>query len=238
MSDIQELEQYFDELVRDGSPYPSEHALMGDKERFEFYDTMKVKLAEMADGLNGLADLPGGDFTDKNKAVLSRLSQCFSDIAAMTGEELDYCLRAIAVDDVLQIRADSRLMGMIEKLIALFFDDAGQTVKLFCAAMEYLKKKKDENQLAIIFDQIENSLSESYQGIIAKDKKMIETIRQMQLGVSGEAIDMAVKQTVSKKPKIIDGIVARGKIKPAIKPAPKKKVDIARKIIDGKKRGV
>jgi hypothetical protein len=229
MSQITELEKYFDILTADNSLYPAEHPLADDKERFLLYVNLKVHMQNLVAGLDKIST--SLDSYNNYSSLISQLSTSFKQILQMENADVDFCIRSIAVDSVLHNQGDIKsggdaLASVITKMVGLFFENSDDVTKIATDIIQDLKnnhqsnsnKKEDEelkiNSLYIleVYNEIENILKQAKSGIIAKDKKMIEVLRQMKMGVGKEMLDLAMQKTIlPPKKKSISSILAKGK---------------------------
>jgi hypothetical protein len=229
MEKIHELEKYFDILVSENSHFSSEHELADDEKRFELYGLLKSKLQKLSDRLAHVPHLLIAEY-EAYLSLLDQLKYSFNQLAGMENADLDYCIRAIVVGGIIDQEAyessNHALAGVIEKMIGLFFDDGDEVAKITKDLMEELKDKKSASFFAnknddelkkyimyilAIYAEIEADLINAKAGIIAKDKKMIETLRHLKLGVGKELIGLAVKKTslISKKKKPLSQNIAK-----------------------------
>ncbi|MCE3233047.1 MAG: hypothetical protein K0R98_1304 [Rickettsiaceae bacterium] len=111
--------------------------------------------------------------------------------------DLDYRLRKIAID---MVTADKKLSPSDILKLVLY---------------DKLNEDYDPEELAVL-------LSGAMSGIIAKDKKMIEVLRQLKIGATHEIVGLAIeKSPKKKKSKSIQSILKEGK---SSKTAPEKGV--------------
>jgi hypothetical protein len=234
MAKIQELERYFDILIQDNSGYSSSHPLAADEKRFALYKELKEKMGRLIGGLNSVSAGLDGDYKSY-VALIKQLAYSFGQLAGMENSDLDYCIRTVTIDDLVGKKdyskkitsGDQALYCIIEEMVGLFFEDGEEVVKVTKEAMEELKNKKgsifkkneDEerkrNAINILemYGDLELDLMDAKAGIIAKDKKMIEVLRQLKMGLGKSLIDIAITNTKSsdKPRKSIKNIISKGK---------------------------
>lgn len=228
MSQITELEKYFDILTADNSLYQAEHPLADDKERFSLYVNLKEHMQKLVASLDKASSSLGS--RDNYSSLISKLSECFNKMLAMENSDLDYCIRSAVVDSVLHknnemVSGGDALASVVAKMVGLFFQSGEDVTKISADIIkdlqnpESISDKTEDEELKIsslyileVYSQIEAILKDAKAGIIAKDKKMIETLRQMKMGVGKEMLDLAMEKTVLRpKKKSISSILAKGK---------------------------
>jgi hypothetical protein len=231
MVKIQELEKYFDILTHDNSAYSSNHPLANDDKRFALYNELKEKMFNLVAGLGKVSASLDNSYANYI-SLLKQLGYSFGQLSNMDNSDLDYCIRTVTVDGMVKKKdygnkitsGDEALFCLIEELMGLFFEDGEEVVKVTKEAMEELKHKKtlkknedEERKNNIIFmlqmyGEVELDLIDAKAGIIAKDKKMIEVLRQLKVGLGKELINVAIQKSGSKpKSKGIRSIISKGK---------------------------
>ena len=171
MSDKEQLERYFDVLLDDNN-IPSYHLLIEDKDRYQDYRQLKEEFLNLIDKLSQLK-------------LDESIGQAISFLLKLKDDELDNCLRSVAVHHLIYYD--------IKKIVELMLEYCELDKSLIEDVISDLTKILADNSreglngdlipyagnFVEIYKKIESHLMYLTSSIIAKDKKMIETLRAM-----------------------------------------------------------
>lgn len=220
MNDIQPLEKYFDELTQDGLKYSEDHPLAQMNARFALYKTLRLYFDKMSVHLAMSGRFFYGKY-GRYQAMLNQFSRSFSILAKMQDDQLDFYVRMVTVEQ-LTINKNaikdnngyiSQMLGYLtEGLLAVLFDKkdsirvtAREVIQAFAQPLflAFLplpmiqiwedKKLRDWLKQALIYyENIERELINARNGIIARDKKMLMTLRNLKIGLGKVMLQAAL----------------------------------------------
>ena len=174
MTEINEFERYFDMLLNPLCNYDSEHPLIEDSKRYTHY---KLIIGKMELFINNF-----------NKANIdSDEPLFFYDFIKMSYDDMDSCLRTVALDELVH-ENDSPIL---EELSYLFEHD-------YYDLTELIRSIRDSEELLLNYNDISNNLLDAKLAIIAKDKKMIEVLRSAKFGLDKQLEHMGVRKRPKK----------------------------------------
>ncbi len=197
MIDIKNLENYFNAILEDGDVFPAQHNLLEEDARYEFYITLREKLTKTAASV--AAVLPS---IDKKKpqyfSILSKFNEVINQIIKLDDAALDVNLRNLAVNEIIKGKTPLPV-GVLTDFVALLAEN--EATPLF--ANQYLTKLNDEKDEKIrqlaehatrMVTAADLALFEAKSGIIAKDKKMLEVLRQFKMEEGKGIAQLAVEK--------------------------------------------
>jgi hypothetical protein len=214
VSDIEELEKYFDVLLENAQGAPSETPLVKDEERFALYQEVKGLFSKVSVNMDCMSELVAKLYPPYVE-ILHELAINFGEMAHIENEDMDSYLRTLAVDrlvynaqGLLGKNTQEQLGYLVQGLMVLFFEEGEGVLQTLSDILDELKdkktgffKKKQDAQVQDyilhtmeLYEEIESDLTMAKQGIIARDKKMIEVLKQLKLRLGGCVIKAAVQQ--------------------------------------------
>lgn len=212
MTDKASLEKYFSVLIHEkeefiDSPYRDK------TKRYGLFDSIRGDFNKIGDNM-GLM-VPNLQQAYATFVPLTQnIGKCFHNMAHLSNDELDYYIRTLAVERLIYKLSSAgnltpeMLKYLIEGLMALLFEDGDEIMKIARKTLVSLKqdqdkkgiKKKEEEQLRgqvvetlEVYEGVEQELAMAKQGIIAQDKKMLEVLRQLKIGMGKSIITQAIE---------------------------------------------
>lgn len=199
MTNIKELEHYFDLVLEDKKIYPIEHPLLDDGARGLAYKKIRHDFGKMGMHLHQIGNhlIINDCFKDVLK-IIRELIPNFEQLSSINDENLEYYLRSLAAERLNYTLAGAgsltpHMLGyLVEGLMKLFFDDGDEVVKLTNALIGQLRTSKDTLEEAqeevlhqdvttaiVLYETLEEDLKQAKSGVVAKDRKMISTLRKL-----------------------------------------------------------
>ena len=240
MTDAQALEQYFNALLHDEGKYQEHHALADAGARFALYRKLRLHCSTMSGHLATSGRVVYGKHKSY-QAMLMQFANVFGTLATMQDDQLDFYVRMLTVEQLTlkkpAIAESAAPIGQalgcfVEGLLAVLFntkDAIRMTAKALInhyappAFLAFLplpliqiwedKKLKDWLQQAYAYyNLIEQELLSARNGVIARDKKMLLTLRSMKLGLGKAMIQAAMgKTSMASMPDYLPPVVAMAK---------------------------
>lgn len=231
MPDIESLEQYFDILLHKDGQYSAEHPLADDAARCRIYDEVKNDFSIIGDNLHNInpyLKMAYPEYAD----VVNELAGGFKSLANTSYEDLDFCVRAIAVERLIFKKDNAgdmtpQMLGyLVEALLSFFYEEGEEVLRVIKEALKNLKetkqnslfkhKKDEELKTAIIetltlYEEIEEDLTQAKYGLIAKDKKMMQVLRGLRMDMGRNLVQMALEKGGLGKGAVAQSIMQRAK---------------------------
>lgn len=243
MTDTESLEQYFDALLQQGGAYSDQHPLADMEKRFAMYRLLRKAFKDMSQHLALSGRVVYGKH-HSYQALLLQFGQVFSSLAGMQDDQLDFYVRMLTVEEVKAKHAGvhgehvpaGQILGyFVEGLLAGLFpkkDSIRMTAKSLIghyappAFLGFLpipwiqiwedKKLKDWlKQAYIYYEMIEHYLLEARGGVIARDKKMLITLRSLKLNIGKTMVKalMGKDNNTVKSPDYLPPVIGMAKSK-------------------------
>ena len=204
MTNIQDIEGYFDALLENKDKYNTEHVLADDKQRFEILYKIKSDLKKISNNLRNMSSNVNLFFPAHSKTI-SVLAQSYNDLAKISDQSFDNYLRTLVVENFTAKKQGDDLSTeqlfdyMIKGLMQIFFESGDKLADLtkkvlndlkdieVKAVQFYQKKQEEELRQSVIdtittYEQVEHFLRECKNGLIAKDLKMLLDLKNIKFG--------------------------------------------------------
>lgn len=209
MSDIESLEKYFDALLRSDNVHNSEHYYADDASRFALYDKIRSSFNKIGRNLETIKEVMSSLFPNQ-VATAKHLSSSFFKLSSLNNEDFDYYIRAVAVEAITSRpnqsgETSTLLSDLIESLMSLFFNDSDEIMSITKYTLEDLREvnanknideEKLDNYIKVtlgIYEEVQKGCKDAKDGLIAKDKKMLEVLRQLRMGLGQNVVKSATK---------------------------------------------
>lgn len=241
MTDTESLEQYFNALLYQKEGYSDQHPLADIDKRFAMYGLLRQAFKDMSAHLRRSPRVVYGKH-QSYQMLLLQFGEVFLTLADMQDDQLDFYVRMLTIEQVTarypvesekHSPAGQMLGYFVEGLLAGLFskkDSIRMTAKSLIghyappAFLGFLpipwiqiwedKKLKDWLKQAYTFyDRIEHYLLEARGGVIARDKKMLITLRSLKLNMGKTMLKalMAKETSASQVPDYLPPVVGMAK---------------------------
>jgi len=216
-SRLEVLENYFSILSKEDVPVDSAHPLADDTKRYRTYASVREGFSRLAHNLDAI-DKQGEDRAAGSPQFLPELAKGLRTLETIPDADFDHYVRTLAVDQLTsknsltENEAPDLLGHLMGGLVAFFFDQKDGVYDIIFQAVEDIKdeqkkafsffnKQKKENTASMVtatlslYEKLEQLLKEAKQGLVAKDKKMLEVLRQLKADVGKSIIEAAMDHT-------------------------------------------
>jgi len=231
MPDIEELEQYFDALLKKDEKAVSSHPLHDDATRFALYEEIKKLFSKVSVNMDCMAEVVAKLYPSYVE-ILHGLAVSLGAMSHIENEAMDGYLRTLAVDRLVynseglrsKETTQEQIGYLVQGLMVLFFEEGEEVVVTLDSVLAELKdkkaklfKKKQDEQVREyladtmeVYEEIEHDLQFAKQGVMSRDKKMVEVLRQLKLKMGGCIVEAAIKQMKTQgKKAIMHGIKSK-----------------------------
>jgi hypothetical protein len=192
----------------------SAHPFADDARRFFLFKRVRGDFHKMYMQMDTLAHLLRSSCPEY-VGLMQTLKKHFEVLSRISDEDFDYYLRALAVERCIHIKSSQEedIPEMLNKLLhgmmQLFMSDAEALKTLVDDALKTLHEKHRKRQFfeskqnkilrqsveeaKHIYEQIEHDLTLAREGIVAKDKRMLELLQSLRIGISDTLLQAAVE---------------------------------------------
>lgn len=221
MVNLTSLKEYFSILLNADNAISSEHPFAEDERRFFLFNRIRGDFHEMHIQMDALSGFLPSTYPDYVHMVTT-LRDHFDVLSRISNEDFDYYLRTLAVEKLLftQEKAGAAVPEMLEHLLQgvmqLFIGDGDDMKVLVCEALKNLREKQKKKSLFesknskclrdtiekafSVYEQIEHDLCLAKEGIVAKDKRMLELLQKLRIGLGDALVKAAVEQAPMRMP--------------------------------------
>lgn len=216
MSQSQALQKYFDILLSQKLGTDSKHPLADEKKRHKLYQEIRKYFSKIDRNLVAIHQHIKDSKSDYSN-ILANVKSNISNMAGLSDEEYDFYIRTLAVERLVYTASNASgnvadmLNYLLEGLMTLLFEEGEEILQVLKQTLKTIKKnqpkslfnrKKTAALKELItetleqFEQIEDDLKASKQGLMAQDKKMLLTLQQLRATMGKEIIEMAMQNSV------------------------------------------
>ncbi len=221
MVSLDSMKKYFGILLNEDETISSEHPFAEDDRRFFLFKRVRGDFHKLQAHMESLSHLLKKSCPEYIKLMTS-LKGHFSELSRISDADFDYYLRTLAVEKCIHSKSHGdadvpdMLNNLMQGMVQLFVSDGDKVHSLVEDALKNLHEKYKKksffepkaNKLlreAIkesesIYEQIEHDLLLAKEGIIAKDKRMLELLQKLKIGLGDALLEAAIENTNVRMP--------------------------------------
>lgn len=221
MVSLSSMKKYFGILLDSDETIPSEHPFADDERRFFLFKRVRSDFNKMHMQMDMLSHLLKKSCPDYVK-LMETLKGHFNELSRISDADFDYYLRTLAVEKCIHTKSNGSsnvpemLNNLLQGMVQLFMSDGDKVQELVEDALKNLHEKHKKKsffeskaakllretlaQSSDIYEQIEHDLSLAKEGIIAKDKRMLELLQKLKVGLGDALLQAALENTNVRMP--------------------------------------
>ncbi len=221
MVSLSAMKEYFGILLEGKNEIPSEHPFAEDDRRFFLFKRVRSDFHKMHLHMDMLAHSLKKSCPDYVQ-LMETLKEHFEVLSRLSDADFDYYLRTLAIEKCIHTKSQGSddvpdmLNNLLQGMVQLFMADGDKIQSLVEDALKNLHEKhrkrsffesksaknlRDSVQKAAdIYEQIEHDLSLAKEGIIAKDKRMLELLQKLKIGLGDTLLQAAIENTNVRMP--------------------------------------
>ena len=221
MVNLSSMKEYFSILLSGDNKVQSKHPFAEDERRFFLFKRVRNDFHKMHIQMDTLAHLLKSSCPEYEKLMVT-LKKHFSELSRLSDADFDYYLRTLAVEKCIHTKTNGEadvpdmLNNLLQGVVQLFVADGDKVQELIEDALKNLHEKHRKKpffesraskllreslqESSNIYEQIEHDLSLAKEGIIAKDKRMLELLQKLKIGIGDALIQAAIENTNIRMP--------------------------------------